>query len=238
MQYRVLLPESPGRDKLRVVYLLHGGGGNFRDWSNYSNVAEYAARSFLLVMPEGNSSYYINAVSPPQDRYEDFIVDDLSADVERRFPARSDRSGKAIAGVSMGGFGAVNLGLRHPDRFAFVGGLSSAIDVPRRRFTWHRLEQSRRFDRLFGPDGSDTRREHDLFTFVESVDNRRVPYLYLTCGTLEGLLPANREFAARVKSRNIGYEFHEVAGGHDWNQWNGQIKSMFTVLAAKTAGGP
>jgi len=56
----------------------------------------------------------------------------------------------------------------------------------------------------------------------------------LTCGTLEGLLLANREFAARLNSRSIGYEFHEVPGGHDWNQWNGQIKSLFTVSAKKT----
>src|SRR5437899_12599129 len=60
MQYRVLMPESPGQGKLAVIYLLHGGDGTFRDWSNYSDVAQYAARDFILVMPQGDYSYYTN----------------------------------------------------------------------------------------------------------------------------------------------------------------------------------
>ena len=66
-------------------------------------------------MPEGGSSYYTNAVDPPQDRYEDYIVKDLICDVERKFPVAAGRSNRAIVGVSMGGFGAVNLALRHPE---------------------------------------------------------------------------------------------------------------------------
>lgn len=81
-------------------------------------------------MPEGSSSYYTNAVDPPQDRYEDYIVNDLILDVERRFPVAPGRSNRAIVGISMGGFGAVKLALRHPDLFSFVGGISSAIDAP------------------------------------------------------------------------------------------------------------
>src|SRR5947208_1495991 len=70
MQYRVIQPlnMASGR-KLPVVYLLHGGGGGFRDWSNYSDVARYAEKGLILVMPEGESSYYTNAVDPPRDRY-------------------------------------------------------------------------------------------------------------------------------------------------------------------------
>jgi S-formylglutathione hydrolase FrmB len=65
------------------MYLLHGGGGGYRDWSNYSDVAQFAEHGFILVMPEGNSSYYVNAAERPQDRYEDYITKDLIADVER-----------------------------------------------------------------------------------------------------------------------------------------------------------
>lgn len=67
MQYRVILPSSVvAGEKLQTVYLLHGGGGGFRDWSNYSDVARFAESGLLLVMPEGNSSYYTNAVDPPR----------------------------------------------------------------------------------------------------------------------------------------------------------------------------
>src|SRR5579863_1700006 len=118
MPYRVVLPANvvPGQ-KLPVVYLLHGGGGDFHDWTNDSDVAHFADQGLILVMPEGSSSYYVNAAERPQDRFEDYIVKDLLGEVETRFPAAVGRSNRAIIGNSMGGFGAVNLSLKHPDLF-------------------------------------------------------------------------------------------------------------------------
>ena len=141
MPYRVILPAKIAEGKkLPVIYLLHGGGGSYRDWTNYSDVAQYAERGLILVMPEGNSSYYVNSADHPQDRYEDYIVHDLIADVENRFPAATGRSNRAIAGVSMGGFGAVILALKHPDLVVFAGGMSSALDVPTRAFSVKRID--------------------------------------------------------------------------------------------------
>ena len=230
MQYRVFLPENFKGARLPVAYLLHGGDGTFRDWSNYSNVSRFAADGWLLVMPQGDYSYYTNAVARPRDRYEDYIVTDLPADVERRFPALSDRSSRAIVGVSMGGFGAVKLALQHPDKYAFAGGVSSAIDVPRRAFTWRRLNQSRAYREIFGPDGSDTRRANDPFVLAQLADPQRTPYFYLTCGRLEGLLAANRQFSALLRKRGIPHEFHEVPGGHNWEQWNNRLADLFESL--------
>jgi putative tributyrin esterase len=233
MQYRVFAPQSAGDQKLPVIYLLHGGGGSgFRDWSNYSDVAQFAAHGLLLVMPEGDYSYYTNAVERPQDRYEDYIVNDLATDVERQFPVRDQRNGRAIVGVSMGGFGAIKLALQHPDQFAFAGALSPAIDVPRRRFSWRRLGQSQRFREIFGPDDSLGRNNNDPFVLVRSTEPPRAPYLYITCGQREGLLAPNREFAASLDRYGPAHEFHVVPGGHDWNQWNGQLPALFDSLAA------
>ena len=231
MQYRVISPlETTGR-KLPVVYLLHGGGGGFRDWSNYSAVASFAEGRLLLVMPEAESSYYTNAVDPPQDRFEDYITHDLIFDVERRFPAATGRENRAIIGISMGGFGAVKIALRHPDLFFFAGGLSSAIDVTRRAFSIKRLHQSRHYDSIFGPSGSQTRRDNDPFVLVDTANPEAAPYFFLTCGEQEGLLPANREFAALLARRQFRYEFHTVRGGHDWNQWNAWLPSVLHSLS-------
>ena len=164
MPYRVILPAATAPNGFPVVYLLHGGGGNYRDWSNYSDVAQFADRGLILVMPEGNSSYYVNSVDRSKDRYEDYITKDLIADVEARFPVAPSRPSRAIAGISMGGFGAVVLSLKHPELYAFAGGLSSAIDVPSRPFSIKRIGQYREHRAIFGPWGSQARRDEDLPT--------------------------------------------------------------------------
>src|SRR5258708_1496785 len=231
MQYRVVLPTSiaVGR-KLPAVYLLHGGGGGFRDWSNYSDVARFAERGLILIMPEGGYSYYTNSAEHPENRYEDYIVNDLISDVESKFPVAPGRPNRAIAGVSMGGFGAVKLGLRHPQLFAFAGGISPAIDVPSRPFSIKRLQQWRYHRSIFGPWGGQTQHDNDPFVLVRSADPSATPYFLLSCGEQEGLLPANRAFAALLEHRHFRYEFHAAPGGHDWNQWIERLPSLFQSL--------
>jgi putative tributyrin esterase len=231
MPYRAILSVNlPQGSKLPVVYLLHGGGGNFRDWSNNSDVARFAERGLILVMPEGDESYYTNSVEHPQDRYEDYIVSDLIADVEKRFPAASNRANRAIVGISMGGFGAVKIALRHPDLFAFVGGLSSALDVPSRPFSVKRIGQWRHHRSIFGPWGSSTRHDNDPFVLGRSADVTAAPYFFLTCGEQEGLLPTNHQFANLLQQRRFRHEFHVVPGGHNWNQWNSRLDDCFRSL--------
>jgi len=231
MEYRVILPATlPSDKKLPVIYLLHGGGGGFRDWSNYSDVAQIAERGFILAMPEGNSSYYTNSAEKPQDKYEDYIVQDLILDVEKKFPAAVGRENRAIAGVSMGGYGAIKIALRHPELFFFSGGLSPAVDVPTRPFSIKRISQWRFHSSIFGPSGSATRRENDPFALARSVDPRNAPYFYFVCGDQEGLLPADRNLTALLTRQHIPSEFHVVSGGHNWTQWSASAKDMFESL--------
>ena len=231
MQYRVILPSriSSG-EKLPVVYLLHGGGGGFRDWSNFSDVARFAEQGWTLVMPEGNSSYYTNSAEKPGDRYEDYIVKDLIADVQLKFPVADGRENRAVAGVSMGGFGAVKLALRYPQLYFFAGGLSPAVDVPSRPLSIKRIAQWRFHSSIFGPSGSETRRENDPFLLAQSASPEETPYLYITCGEQEGLLAANRKLAAILEKRHFHYEFHTVPGDHNWLQWNKQVPGLFKSL--------
>ena len=230
MPYRVTLPSHlPANKKLPVVYLLHGGGGGYHDWSNYSDVAVFAEQGVILVMPEGNSSYYMNAAARPQDRYEDYITKDLISDVENRFPAAHDRANRAIVGISMGGFGAVTLAFKHPDLYVFAGGMSSAVDVPSRPFSIKRIGQYRDHAQIFGPWGSATRRTNDPYILVTSADPAKAPYLYLTCGEQEGLLPANRRLANLLEKGGFKCEFHPGPGGHDWNQWAGVCRNCLKV---------
>jgi len=237
MPYRVFLPEkiAPGQ-RLPVVYLLHGGGADFTAWSNQLDVARYAAPEnsggpgLILVMPEGDSSYWLNAALIPQDRYEDYLTTDLIADVEARFPAAPGRASRAVVGISMGGFGAVKLALTHPDLYAFAGALSPALDAPRRRFALQRAGQWWRFRSIFGPWGSKTRAAADPFLLVQSANPAATPYLYVTAGEQEPLLDPIRRFAGRLHERDFAYEFHTKPGGHDAAEWNAQLPGCMTSL--------
>jgi putative tributyrin esterase len=233
MTYRVYLPQGiPAGTRFPVVYLLHGCDGSFTHWSNYSDVGAYAAKGFILVMVDGACSYYMNAALNAKDRYEDYFVHDLISDAESRFPVLGDRKNRAVVGISMGGFAAVKLAFTRPGLFAFAGALSPAIDVTSRSFSARRWSQSMRFRTIFGPSGSEARVHSDPFILMKSADPASTPYLYVTAGEQEPLLPPILRFVELLKLRNFAFEFHTKPGGHDWNEWDTQIPGCFESLMA------
>jgi putative tributyrin esterase len=130
----MILPEHlAAGQRLPVIYLLHGNGSGFREWSESSNLTALMHPPYMLILPEGHSSYFINSATRPEDHYEDFITQDLIADAEKDLPSSPQRDDRAIFGVSMGGFAAINLSFKHPDLYSFVGALSPASRRPRTR---------------------------------------------------------------------------------------------------------
>ena len=232
MSYRVFLPATiQPNTKLPVVYLLHGCGGDVRDWSNYSQISNYAVRGLIFVIPEGECSYWVNEVGSPADKYEDYVTQDLIADVEARFPARSGRDSRAIVGVSMGGFGAVDYAFLHPELFCFAGAISPAVDVAGRKFTLHRADQWIRFRGILGPTGSAERDARDPFKLVEKADPQKTPYLYVTAGEQESMFDSIKRFDHRLVARGFQSEFHSRPGWHDWNEWNKEIPGCMRGVA-------
>lgn len=231
MPYRVFAPARvETAKKLPVVYLLHGGDGTFRDWSDFSDVSRYADYGLILVMPEGAFSYYMNSAERAQDRYEDYLVNDLISDVEMRFPVKKGRENRAMIGISMGGFAAIKLALTRPELFVFVGAFSPSVDAASRHFNIKSPGMWWRFRTIFGPQGSESRRSRDPFVLVKTADPALTPYIYMTAGDNEPLLEPDRRFAARLKELHFAYEFHVKSGGHDWGEWNSQIPGCFDSL--------
>jgi S-formylglutathione hydrolase FrmB len=236
MPYRVFLPaQVAAGQKLPVVYLLHGGdGGGFRDWSNDSDVAKYAARNLILVMPEGAFSYYMNAAERPEDRYEDYVLRDLMPDVATRFPVSDRRENRAIVGISMGGFAAIKWALSRPDLFVFVGALSPSIEVVNREFRIRNripgIEEWWRLRNVFGPPGSESRRSRDPFVLVESARPEQTPYIYIAVGEQERFFEPNRRFARKLQERGFQFEIHTSPGIHNWLLWDAQIPGCFDSL--------
>lgn len=232
MPYRAYFPEKiPQGLKLPVVYLLHGAFGNFRDWSNRSLVASWASTGLILVMVQGDqSSYYMNSIERSNDRYEDYLLHDLPADVAAHFPSASGQSNSALIGISMGGFAALSIALRHPEIFCFVAAVSPAVDILHRGFSVRNFGQWWRTRKVFGPAGGAYRQSVDPFTLVESANPARTPFLYLTAGESEPLLSPCRRFARALAARHFAFEFHTEPGGHDWNEWDSQLPGVFSSL--------
>ncbi|MGH9411948.1 MAG: alpha/beta hydrolase [Vicinamibacterales bacterium] len=226
LPYRVLLPGGYARSRGRypVLYLLHGLGGDHLDWSTRTNLAQLAARlPVVIVMPEGENAWYTNAADGGA-RFEDYIANDLVQDVERKYRVIRARYGRAIAGLSMGGYGAIKIALRHPSEFVAAGSFSGAfratdVDYDDSLPTALREE----IYRAYGPADSDTRTANDVSLIAASAPVIGSPVLYLDCGTSDPFLPSNRVVVAVLQKRGFRYEYHEVPGAHAWDYWNRRI---------------
>lgn len=232
MRYQIVVPAGAASGRVPVVYLLHGHSGEEGDWFTYSRVAALANQHNLaIVTPDGANSWYINGGS---GRWGDYIADDLVREVERRWPVQQFREGRAIAGLSMGGYGAMNLALRRPERFALAASMSGALDITR---PGNIFEGARGEDpevrAAFGPPGSTTRPENDIYRLASAADAGKLPYLYLDCGVDDPWFGVNREFAQMLSSRGLTHEFHEQPGGHNWPYWNRQIETVIGIAATR-----
>lgn len=240
MTYRVLLPEGYETSVKRypVLYLLHGLGGDYKDWTTRTNLAEYSRTlPLIIVMPDGENQWYVNAADATA-RFEDYILTDLPADVVLKFRTINSRYGRAIAGLSMGGYGALKMAMKRPGAFSVAASFSGAFGVAREG----ELEpligkiEAERLQKIFGPAGSQTRKENDLFTLASAVKPAGAPYLYIDCGTGDNaLLAANREVVAALHKAGAAYEYHEVAGAHSWDYWDRRIREFLPLLMRRLA---
>lgn len=225
----VLLPDE-GEEPFAVLYLLHGLSDDASIWLRRSRIEWYVRDlPLVVVMPDGGRGWYTNAVDG--DAYEDHIRNDVIYQTERLFPVRRERRYRAIAGLSMGGYGALHFGLRYPNHFVAAASLSGAVGIGHYPIT---EQMPADFRRIFGanPQGS----EKDLFALAERVDKATLPKLWLDCGTEDFLIEDNRAFHAHLQQLGISHEYHEFPGGHTWDYWDEHIQQVLEFVMAAMQG--
>lgn len=230
MHYLVLLPHDYGSGRsFPVLYLLHGLYGDYKNWDTLTGLERYAqTMAFLIVMPDADDSWYTNSATVPRDRFEDYIAKDFISEIDTKYRTIRERRARAIAGLSMGGYGAVKFALKHPDLFAFAASLSGAFNAPG-DLDQLRPEFGAKLQEVFGKAGSRTRTENDVFLLLRTTHN--YPFFYLACGTADFFLDTNRVLAAQLSSQKVPYEYHETAGGHTWEYWNSALNPMLQTVA-------
>jgi putative tributyrin esterase len=214
-----------------VLYLLHGLYGDYLNWDTHTNLERYAQKyEFIVVMPDAGDSWYTNSATDPKDKFEDYVAKDLVAEIDGKFRTLRSRHARAIAGLSMGGYGALKIALRYRDDFAFAGSLSGALNAPR-DLGDKRPEFREQLLKVFGPQGSTVRADNNLFSLLQSVPPNGLPYFYLTCGSADDFLAVNRDFAAQLSSRGAVYEYHETFGAHAWDYWDRSLPDLLRAVA-------
>jgi S-formylglutathione hydrolase FrmB len=241
LPYNVILP--PDYDTARstrypVLYLLHGLTGHYSDWVSRTNIADYAAQyRVIVVTPEGNNGWYTDSATITTDKYESYILQELLPDVQQRYRTIEARYGRAIAGLSMGGYGAIKFGLKSPQTFGFAASMSGAVGVT--RFTEKDIPALwQESIKLFGPFASETRQANDLFEIIEKLPAGRVqslPYFYFDCGTEDSplIFPYNRQLAQLMFEKKIPHEYRELPGDHSWAYWDRQVREVLRTMSEK-----
>ena len=231
--YDVVLPPGYGLVTSRgtrypVLYLLHGWSGHHDSWIKNTYLKRYAEEHRLIIVtPEGENGWYTDGAVNPADKFESYVVEELMPEVELRFRTISERRGRGVAGYSMGGYGALKFGLKHPELFAFAASTSGALDTAART-------DDPSIMRAFGEPWSAVRAANDLPRLAREFPEERrglLPFLYLDCGEKDQWFASNRDFAALLYERKFAYEYRQVPGDHVWPYWDKQLREIMRAAS-------
>ncbi len=220
-------PQEP----FKTLYLLHGVFGNYMDWITNTRVQRWAEeRNLAVVMPSGDNMYYVDSLLALND-YGSFVGEELPQVMRAMFPLSCRREDTFIAGLSMGGFGALRNGFKYAETFGRIAALSSALTV---------------LDPTVPPIAGDKAVFGDLDEASQTDKNYQVAYrqlrervvageaempqLYLACGTEDGFLNSTRALRDQLLGDGMNVTYEEQPGGHEWDFWDAQIKKVIDWL--------
>ena len=222
------------REKYPTLYLLHGLSDDHTIWMRRTSIERYAAeKNLAVVMPAVGRSFYQDTAGGA--KYWTFVSEELPALCEQFFPLSGEREQRFAAGLSMGGYGALRLGLACPERFAAAASLSGALDLARRLREAGRegaLLSRAEYAGIFGPELRGAGTDADLFFLAEKLAASTAPHpaLYVACGTEDALLGESRAFHQHLAGLHLTATYHESAGAHDWRYWDAEIQRVLDWL--------
>ncbi len=253
MKYNLVLPAKyeQGTERYPVLYLLHGLTSNYTAWA-LMKVPEYAKTlDVIVIMPDVGNSWYVNwckCDEGQKNNWEDAIIKDLISHVDSTYRTVARREGRAINGLSMGGYGGMMLGLKHPDLFCSIGSHSGALGFAKGYS--ERLQQGKDSPKStrtpsdvpnpnIGIEGFSSQKErtplgvcfataadcdnYDPFKLVLKVPKDKLPHIYFDCGTEDRLIASNLEFVKVLTDNKIPFTFGESAGGHVPPYWTREV---------------
>lgn len=214
-----------------TLYLLHGLSDDDSIWLRRTSIERYVAEmGIAVVMPKVHRSFYTDMASG--GNYWTFISEELPALARSFFPLSPKREDNFVAGLSMGGYGAVKLGLRKPETFAAAASLSGALDMAHDFINPENpSEKSREYELIFGQKDIDGT-PNDLLWLLKEVDRSKgpKPLLYQCCGTEDFLYENNQSFRMECAKTSLSLTYEEGPGEHEWGYWDTKIQDVLKWL--------
>lgn len=228
--------EAQETKPLKTLYLLHGGFGNYTDYLSGTRIQRWAEEHNLaVIMPSGENQFYID--KPDQDEYYGaYVAEELVEFTRKMFPLSDKKADTFIAGLSMGGYGALVNGLKYHETFSHIGAFSPALmidDIVNQTELSAITGWKRGFyERVF--DGVETIVESDKdyrYLIDQLIENGHdIPKMYLPIGGADFLLGRVREYHDFLVDRQVAHNYSEGEGGHDWDFWDTELKKFIEWL--------
>lgn len=221
ISYKAILPEER-TGPYPVLYLLHGLSDDDSSWLYQSSIVRYASQYNLAIfMPQVHKSYYTDMYMGPN--YWSFLTKEFPEKLKNSFNISHKSEETFVAGLSMGGYGAMKWGLTYPDEVAGVAALSAAVDPYR---MWQEdPDREKLFKPVFESKESFKGSENDLYALLKRFKKTETqPSILQICGTKDFLYADNLKFKEHLQETFIDYTFSEKIGDHNWAFWDQEIQ--------------
>lgn len=247
VHYTVYLPadyETSGRT-YPVVYLLHGYTDDNTGWLQFGEINRYADKAIaegtippmIIVMPDADSTWYINAYDG-KENYEDFFVKEFMPSIEKTWRIKAEKRYRGIAGLSMGGYGTLIYALKHAELFAAAAPLSAAVFDDEAAVTTPDANWARTFGQLYGRDlkGRDrlTKAWYDNSVLklveIKSADELKKVRYWIDCGDDDFLTKGNCLLHIALTEKRVPHEYRVRDGAHTWTYWRTGITDALKFI--------
>ena len=236
--YKAIIPteHSIKKQPYKTLYLLHGMFDNHNSWVTGTRIFHLAQQHRLAVItPTGENSFYVDDKAR-EVLFGEFIGRELVEHTREMFHLSTKREDTFIAGLSMGGYGAVRNGLKYHDVFSLIAGLSSAFILDRILNSTPKneslLDRREYYTSIFGNLDELIGSDNDYKALIKKLKTEAVdiPKLYLACGTEDFLIEENRDYRDFLTNEMIDFTYIESPGAHDWNFWDTYIEKVIEWL--------
>ena len=234
------LSDKPLREEkpFKTLYLLHGIFGNYTDWVTNTRIQKWAeAKNLAVVMPSGDNAFYVDDPASG-NLYGEFIGKELVEITRRMFPLSRKREDTFIAGLSMGGYGAVHNGLKYHETFSHIATLSGALHL----FEEDMIDEVVKNHNFLGDPEEAVKSDKNPRVLLEKIQKLRktdpkiqFPKIYQACGTEDFLYEANCLYRELFRQAGVDLTWDERPGQHDWDYWDETIQDVLSWLPLEEA---